>query len=449
MLLPEHIMNVIRRLENAGFEAYVVGGCVRDSLMYMTPHDYDIATSALPEEVKRVFADMKTINTGLKHGTVTVLSDGEPVEITTYRIDGDYDDNRHPQTVTFTKKLIDDLKRRDFTINGIAYNPVRSLFIYDPFEGAVDIGNKTIRCIGNPDDRFHEDALRIMRGLRFAVTLGFDIAFHTARSMHRNKELLRNISAERIFVELSKMLTGSNAKNSIYKILNEFRDVFAKIIPELTAAFDFDQHSKYHYLDIYQHMLKATENAILIAPGNLPLAVAMLLHDIEKPNCFSMENGEGHFYGHASMSADTADKILRRLKTSTALRERVVDIIRYHDMPLENNDKTLKRLLSKYGEDCTRDIILAHIADDLAKRQEYQTRCRDWYAMLNRIPKLMQTSCLSIKDLAVNGHDLTKIIPPSPLMGETLKFLLNAVLNGNLPNTYDELMNAARHYIDD
>lgn len=444
--IPSNITRILDMLESAGFEAYIVGGCVRDSLMGIQPHDYDITTSALPEETERVFSGMKLIETGLKHGTVTVLSEGEPVEITTYRVDGEYHDSRRPDSVTFTRSLREDIARRDFTMNGIAYSPKRGLF--DEFGGAEDIRRGIIRCIGEPEKRFHEDALRILRGMRFSASLGFRVEEGTAAAMLDSRGLLRNISVERVFAELSGLLTGRKSGGNIRRVLTQFRDILAEVVPEFRAGFDFEQHSRFHCLDIYQHLLASAEAAARIAPGELPLALAMLLHDIGKPERFTLdESGEGHFYGHAQVSADIADSVLRRLKTSTALREQVCEIVCYHDIPLPENDRQFRRMLSKHGEELSRDIAMAHIADDMAKKPECLPRCENWRRLIARIPEMAQGSCLSVKSLAVDGRALSGIVPPSPLMGEVLKFLLDGVVDGKFPNEREFLLQEAAKYI--
>lgn len=449
MEIPSNIVGILDRLEKAGYEAYIVGGCVRDSLMGIQPHDYDITTSALPEETERVFAGMRIIETGLKHGTVTVLSEGSPVEITTYRVDGEYHDSRRPDSVTFTRSLREDIARRDFTMNGIAYSPRRGLF--DEFGGAEDIRRGVIRCIGDPERRFREDALRILRGVRFAASLGFGIEESTAAAMEAHRGLLDNISAERIFSELSGSLTGRRSGHNIYRVMTERREIFAQIIPELRECFDFDQHSRFHSLDIYRHIAKSVQSASLIASGAenaLPLALTMLLHDIGKPGCFTLdEAGEGHYYGHAQASADIADEVLRRLKCSTALRERVCRTVKYHDVPLNDSDKAVRRLLMKHGEQGAIDIAMAHIADDMAKKPEMQARCEEWRAVIGRVRELAQTSCLTVRSLAVDGRALSGIVPPSPLMGETLNYLLSRVVDGDIPNEREFLMQEAAKYI--
>lgn len=449
MQLPSYVAKILDMLENAGHEAYIVGGCVRDSLMGNPPHDYDVTTSALPEETERVFSGMRLIETGLKHGTVTVISDGNPVEITTYRVDGEYHDSRRPDCVSFTRSLKEDIARRDFTVNGIAYSPRRGMC--DCFGGAEDIRRCVIRCIGEPQKRFHEDALRILRGLRFSASLGFGIEESTAAAMLDSRSLLLNISSERIFSELSGMLTGRESWHNIRRVMSVYREIFAEIIPEFKQCFDFAQHSKYHCLDVYEHCVCAAENAALISRSSdnaLPLTLSMLLHDIGKPQRFSLdENGEGHFYGHAEVSAQTADAILRRLKCSAALRERVCRTIKYHDIPLPESDKALRRLLSKHGKQAAQDIAMAHIADNMAQNPEYRERCAKWRTVLERMQTLSEECCLNAKQLAVDGKALSGIVPPSPLMGEVLKYLLDGVVDGAFPNERDFLLQEAEKYV--
>lgn len=449
MILPENISCALDMLESAGHEAWVVGGCVRDSLMGIIPHDYDITTSALPTETEQVFAGYRLIETGLKHGTVTVLADGSPIEITTYRVDGEYRDSRRPERVTFTRNIRDDVSRRDFTMNGIAYNPKQGYF--DEFGGAEDIKAGVIRCIGKPEKRFREDALRILRGLRFSASLGFEIEENTARAMHDTRELLNKISAERVFSELCGLLTGRNSHRNIFRVLTEFRDIAAVIIPEFRECSGFVQHSRFHCFDVYEHCVMSAQKAAEISADSecrLPLTLAMLLHDIGKPQRFTLgEDGEGHFYGHAAVSADIAEDILRRLKCSNALRERVCTIVRYHDVPLSDTDKSVRRLLRKYGLETVRDICLAHICDDSAKTPECAGRCGEWSAVLSRAEALAPSCCLTLKDLAVDGKALSGLMEPSPEMGKTLKFLLDEVINGNFPNEREFLLKEAAKYI--
>ncbi len=447
--IPERVQMILDRLESAGYEAYIVGGCVRDSIMGFAPHDFDVTTSALPEETEQVFSSMRVIETGIKHGTVTVLTDGIPVEITTYRVDGEYHDSRRPESVSFTRSLKEDIARRDFTMNGIAYSPKRGLF--DEFGGAEDIRRGVIRCIGEPERRFQEDALRIMRGLRFSASLGFGIEENTATAMLDCRALLKNISAERVFAELSGLLTGRNSDQNLRRVMSEFREIFAVIIPELKGTFDFEQRSKYHSLDVYEHSILAAESAARITKGQenqLALTLAMLLHDIGKPECFSIgEDGEGHFYGHAKISAEVADAILRRLKCSNALRERVCTIVKYHDIQMMNGDRLIRKHLAKFGEQTYCDIALAHAADDLAKRADYRGRSDVYFDLIERARQIASESCLTMRSLAVDGNALRGIVEPSPKMGEVLKYLLDGVVDGKFPNDREFLLQEAGKYI--
>ncbi len=440
MELPQSIAEILAKLEVAGFEAYIVGGCVRDSLMGIQPHDFDITTSALPEETMAVFAEYKVIPTGLKHGTVTVLFDGEPVEITTYRVDGDYADGRHPDEVRFTRSLSEDVARRDFTMNGIAYSPTRGLF--DEFGGAEDIRRGLIRCIGDPDKRFTEDALRILRALRFSAVLGFGIEEQTALSIRRNVGLLKNVSGERILVEVSKLLCGSNCG----EVLRGYPEVMAQIIPELAPCIGYEQHSRFHSLTLYEHLAEAVENC----PNEAGIRLAMLLHDIGKPMTQTEDDsGEWHFYAHAEKSAELADIALLRFHASNALRERVREIIRYHGMVPENTDRFIRRRLSKHGLALFRDIMLAHIADDSAKAEFAKERIPLWREIIRRAEEIdAQQPCLSVKQLAIGGKELAVLIPPSPKTGETLNYLLAGVLDGRFQNEREELLVQARRFLE-
>lgn len=434
-IIPDYVQTILGRLETAHHEAYIVGGCVRDSIMGMAPHDYDVTTSALPHETEQIFSDHRVIETGLKHGTVTVLSDGNPIEITTFRVDGQYKDGRHPQDVTFTTNIRDDLSRRDFTMNGIAYNPARGMI--DPFGGQADISRKMIRCIGDPDRRFGEDALRILRGLRFASVLGFEIEKDTAASIRRNFPLLAKVSAERIFSELKKLLCGVN----VLAVLLDYPEVFSALIPELRPMAGYDQGSRYHDSDLYTH----TARAVAAAPREPAMRLAMLLHDVGKPSCRSVgENGECHYYGHAEKSAATAGEVLRRLKCDNATRERVCEIVRYHDIPIELSEKYMRRQLAKHGERLV-DIFRAHIADDSAKQPFCLERIPKWQQAITLAEKIASgTPCVSLKQLAVRGSDLSEIVPPSPQMGRLLEKLLAEVIDGKLPNERGALLGRAR-----
>lgn len=446
MNIPEYVQTVINALEKAGYEAYIVGGCVRDALSGKAPHDYDVATSALPEETKRAVGGLKVIETGIKHGTVTVMSEGRPVEVTTYRIDGDYRDGRHPESVSFTRSLAEDLARRDFAINGMAYGRGG---LVDIFGGRDDLNRGIIRCIGAPEERFAEDALRIMRALRFSAVLGFEIEENTARRAAESRGLLRKVSAERIFAELKQLICGKDAE----RVLLQFPDILAEIIPELAPEIGFEQHSRYHDSTLYEHSARAVGavRAALAEAGAEPdeqsetaLGLAMLLHDCGKTRCQSRgADGEGHYYGHAGISAEIADGVLRRLKCSNAERERICGIIKYHDLPIELSGRFLRRQLAKRGG-LFRDILIAHIADDMAKREFCRDRIPKYREALKRIGEIMsEKPCLTVGELAVNGGDLKAIIPPSPEMGRVLNELLAEVIDGRLENEKSSLLRRA------
>lgn len=436
MRIPEQIAEILAKLENAGFEAYVVGGCVRDEIMGKTAHDYDITSSAEPQETERVFAECRVVETGIKHGTVIVLYKGLSVEITTFRVDGDYPDGRHPSNVAFSKSIKDDLARRDFTINAIAYSPKRGLI--DPFGGESDIRAQIIRCVGEPEKRFSEDALRVLRALRFSAELGFSIEDNTSRALFAKKETLEKVSKERTFSELKRLLCGENVKN----VLIDYREIFAEIIPKLKNVFDYEQNSRYHNSTLYVH----TARAVAAAPKSAEMRLAMLLHDIGKPFCRTTdENGEGHYYGHAAKSAEIAERILRELKCDNALRMRVCEIIKYHDIPVELSERIIRKRLARYGEELFCKIMQAHIADDSAKQDFCLERTkaeREAIAIAERISS--EKPCLSLRELAISGKDLADFVPPSPIMGEILRKLLEEVVDGTLANDRETLLSHAR-----
>ncbi len=439
MQIPYHIEEILERLENSGYEAYIVGGCVRDNIMGLAPHDFDITTSALPCQTEQVFSDCRVIETGIKHGTVTVLYKGTSVEITTYRVDGTYSDSRRPDKVTFTKNIRDDLSRRDFTVNGIAYSPRRG--ITDPFGGMRDIKTGIIRCIGNADERFSEDALRILRALRFSSVLGFEIEENTANAVRRHKNDLDLVSRERVFSELTRLLCGKDVR----RVLTDFSDVIAVIIPQLETTIGYDQHSKYHNSTLYEHTARAVE----AAPAEPALRFAMLLHDVGKPACRSVgEDGEFHFYGHAEESAKIAEEVLRELKAPNTLRERVCDIIRHHDAPVDLSKKTIRKALSRHGFERFCDYMYAHMADDSAKAGFCLPRietARQAVAIAEEINA--ETPCLTVKDLKISGRDLMEFIEPSPRMGKILSQLLSEVLEEKIANEKKALIKRAAEIV--
>ena len=429
--MPEIVGQVLTALEGAGYEAWCVGGCVRDTLLGRHPGDWDVTTNALPEETMAVFGD-RAFPTGLQHGTVTVRVAHQTVEITTYRVDGEYHDHRRPDHVTFTRSLEEDLARRDFTVNAMALDLRGNL--RDPFGGRKDLERGVLRCVGDPDRRFEEDALRILRGLRFAAVLGFSVDPATGVSIHRHGELLRDIAAERIQVELFKLLCGAHAAEA----LREYVDVTGVFWPELLPMVGFDQRNRHHCYDVWEHTLHALE----AVPADPVLRCTMLLHDIGKPACFTVdEKGSGHFYGHPEVSRDLADGMLRRLKCGTAFRETVVRLVAWHDRDISRTERGLRRALRALGEEDLRRLIAVKRADNLAQAPEF----RDTQAEIDRAETIMEellaeNACVSLKQLSVNGRDLMERGLSGPAVGQTLSELLDQVVDGKLPNERSALL---------
>lgn len=430
--IPPYAASALDRLTAAGHEAWLVGGCVRDFLLGREPGDYDIAASALPEETEAVFAGARLIETGLKHGTVTVVLEGHPLEITTFRVDGTYADARHPDRVTFTRSLREDAARRDFTVNAMAYHPDRGL--WDGFGGQEDLKHRIIRCVGDPETRFREDGLRILRALRFAAVLDFAVEPETERALRRTAPLLGQIAAERLSVELGKLLCGPGAG----RVLGDYPDILGVILPELPPMAGFDQKNDHHCYDLLTHTAAAVDSA----PPDLILRLTMLLHDIGKPETFTLrEDGQGHFYGHAKRSAAMADEILRRLRYPNRIRERVLTLIRCHDAPLEPEAKQVRRRLNKLGEETFFDLLAVRRADTLALALPYRSRTGtldELEALARSI--LAERPCLTLRDLAVDGHDLMALGCQGPALGRALRSLLDRVAEGSLPNEREALL---------
>ena len=438
MDMPKNVDTAINLLQSAGFEAYAVGGCVRDSLLGKTPNDWDITTSAKPEDMKSVFAEFRCIDTGIKHGTVTVVIDGEPLEITTFRLDGEYEDNRHPKSVTFTSNLGADLGRRDFTVNAMAYS--KKTGTVDLFGGQNDLKNRIIRCVGDPDRRFNEDALRILRALRFASALDFEIEEKTAQSLLKNRALLGNISEERIAKELLKLVCGKGAK----RILTDFAPVLFEILPELQPLYKNSHDNPHHCYDIYEHTLIAVES---IDPEPT-LRFAMLLHDCGKPAVKKFdENGVAHFYGHQRISAEISAQILARLKVSNKFRDEILFLVSNHDRwELYENTEKMPRYLSKFGLDGVLNLLKVMRADVLAQSPEYRYRL-DQIADAEETAKNLaaQKPCLSLSELQINGRTLMDIgIPQGRKLGAVLAQLLDEVIDGVTKNTQEALTTRAR-----
>jgi len=435
--IPEYVQKVLMILEKGGYEAWCVGGCVRDTLLGRIPEDWDVTTSAAPEETMSLFGDC-AIPTGLQHGTATVVMERQRVEVTTYRVDGVYLDHRRPETVSFTRSLEEDLARRDFTVNAMALNLRGEL--RDPYGGRVDLQSSILRCVGEPDERFEEDALRIMRGLRFAAVLGFTIDEETGESIRRKKELLREIAVERVEEELFKLLCGQSAAD----VLRAYPDVIGVFWPEILPMVGFDQKNHHHCYDVWEHSLHAVETI----PAEPVLRCAALLHDIGKPHCFTVDSdGIGHFCGHGNISRELADTMLRRLKCSTEFRETVVQLVDWHDREIPRTDKAIRRALRILGEQNLRRLIQVKRADNLAQAPAYHGRQAELDRGEEILEKLLaEDACFSLKQLAVNGRDMMALGLQGPAVGAALERLLDAVVNGEVPNQREELLVLAETY---
>jgi len=425
--LPDEVHTALTRLRAAGYEAYVVGGCVRDACMGRVPGDYDITTSALPEETETVFSGDRIIETGLKHGTVTVLLNGAPLEITTFRVDGTYSDGRHPDAVSFTGSLTEDLSRRDFTMNAMAFAPDTGFA--DPFGGQGDIADRVIRCVGDPETRFTEDALRILRALRFAAVLGFSLDPETAAAARKCGNLLRLVSAERIAAELTKLLCGGDAR----RVLTEYPDILGAVLPEMLPMAGFDQRNPHHVYDVLEHTAAAVE----AAPPEPVLRLAALLHDVGKPDCFTLdEAGVGHFYGHAKRSAAMADAVLERLRFDRARRERITALVLHHDREIEPTEPAVTRALSRLTPELFFELLALKRADTLALAPAYRGRTAELDRLEAMAKEILEKPvCLSRRDLALDGDDLRRLgVSPGKAMGAALERALEAVISGEVPN---------------
>lgn len=432
--VPKGARAIVMALRYDHHEAYVVGGCVRDSLLGIEPKDWDICTSAVPSQILYSFRDKRVIETGIKHGTVTIVMDDGQYEVTTFRVDGDYSDNRHPDSVKFVESIYEDLSRRDFTINAMAYN---SAGLIDPFHGREDLERGVISCVGDPDARFEEDALRILRAMRFASVYGFTIDEKTSRSIHKNKDRLLNIAAERIKTELCKMLCGKGILN----ILLEYSDVMATIIPELKPCIGFDQNNKFHEYTVYDHIAHAVAN---YNGTDIAVKVALLLHDIGKPCCYTEDYNGGHFYGHGTFSHDLAETALSRLRFDNKTKHDVLELVLHHDAIIEPTPKTVRRWLNKVGEEQFMRLLDIRMADILAHRKDTQEsrveKCISIGVLASEI--IEQNQCFKMKDLAINGHDIMTLrgVKEGKEVGCILNEVLDAVISGELKNDRAELI---------
>lgn len=432
--MPENARQIIKVLQEAGFEAYIVGGCVRDAILGRNPDDWDITTSAKPEEVKQLFR--RTIDTGIEHGTVTVMFDKEGYEVTTYRVDGKYEDHRRPTSVTFTASLIEDMKRRDFTINAMAYNDKDGLV--DHFDGIGDLQRKVIRCVGNPKERFDEDALRILRAVRFAAQLDFVIDDKTKEAIQNQAIYLKDISAERIHVELTKLLVSKHPERlrTAYEL-----GVTKVVLPEFDAMMQTEQNNKHHMYTVGEHTLAALKEV----PATEGLRWAVLLHDVGKPKCKTTDATGDHFYGHHEVGVDIARDILRRLKFDNATIDLVKRLVRWHDygMGAVPSLKSFRKSLSKMGADLFDDYTIVKYADIMAQSDYKREEKLQNLEGLKRYYQIImeEKQCLQIKDLAINGKDLIELgMKPGKELGEILQYLLEQVLEKPEWNTREQLL---------
>ena len=434
ILLPEKVNMIIKTIQAAGFEAYAVGGCVRDSILGRIPDDWDITTSANPQEIKKIFK--RTIDTGIQHGTVTVMMDKEGFEVTTYRIDGEYEDSRHPKEVTFTSNLREDLRRRDFTINAMAYN--EEVGLIDIFGGISDIEKKTIRCVGDARERFTEDALRMMRAVRFSAQLGYSIEEGTKKAIKELAPNLKNISAERIQVELVKLVVSNNP--DYLKVAYE-TGITAQVLPEFDLCMETDQNNPHHKYSVGEHILHSMKHI----EADKVLRLSMLFHDMGKPKAKTEdEQGIHHFHGHNEISENIAEEVLKRLRFDNDTLYKVRSLVFFHDYHPNLTDKSVRKFVTKIGKELVPFYLLVQRADVLAQ-SEYKRE--DKLAKIDEVSRIFdgiieRGECLSLKDLAVNGKDLIALgMKPGKEIGETLEHFLQMVIANPSLNEKEILLN--------
>lgn len=436
--LPEGAKEILGLLHESKYEAFVVGGCVRDSLLGMEPHDWDICTDATPDQVKSCLHDFNIIETGIKHGTVTVMSHDAAYEVTTYRVDGQYTDHRRPDSVSFTRNLYEDLSRRDFTINAMAYND--DVGLVDIFGGRGDLDLEVIRCVGDANERFEEDALRVLRALRFASTYGYTIAYQTSAAIHSKAKLLDYVAKERIYSELKTMLMG----RGVLTVLLQYKDVICQIIPELKPCVGFQQNNPYHCFDVYEHIANSVNN---YQGDDLVVRLTLLLHDIGKPLCYSENETGGHFHGHAKVSQEIAKTVLERLKVDNTTRHDVLELVLFHDLVTEVSPKFVKKWLNKLGEQQFRRLMQVRRADVMAQSgkglDERLMKCGNIEYLIDLV--VSEDQPFTLKDLAVNGYDLMDLgMPAGRELGSMLQRLLDMVIDGEVENDRYQLLDIAQ-----
>lgn len=439
--MPVGAKRIIENLTKHGFEAYVVGGCVRDSLLGYSPKDWDICTSATPEIIKELHS--RTIDTGLKHGTVSVVESDGIYEVTTFRVDGAYSDNRRPDTVEFVTDLKMDLSRRDFTINAMAYNDEAGVIDY--YGGLSDLAEHKIKCVGSAGDRFDEDALRILRAIRFSSVYGFSIEHDTSKAIHDKVALLQNIASERIRSELCKTIVFGH---SAADVLLEYSDVVSIIIPEIAPCIGFVQNNRFHKYDVYEHMVRAME---AYTGCDLSVKFALLIHDIGKPLCYTEDENGGHFYGHSVPSHDIAEQVVDRLKFDNKTKEAILELVLYHDSVIEPTAKTVKRWLNRIGAERLSQLLDVKMADIAAHADNTQTARINQYLSVREIAKeiIASEQCFQLKDLEINGRDIMSLgIEEGRQVGRILNYLLEGVIAGDIDNTYGALLKCAREIIE-
>ena len=431
--IPENAEKIINTLEEAGFESYVVGGCVRDSVMGRIPNDWDITTIARPEDVKKLFP--RTFDTGIKHGTVSVLMDKEIFEVTTYRIDGEYLDGRHPEKVEFTDLISEDLKRRDFTINAMAYNPKRGLV--DLFEGISDLEKGVVRCVGNPCDRFNEDALRILRAIRFAGQFGFSIDGETSKAISALAGNLEKISAERIRTELLKLLKSPHPE---YIRIAYRLGITKVILPEFDIMMETEQNTPHHCYSVGEHTIKV----MCGVNDSDDLRLSALFHDMGKPAARTTdEEGVDHFRHHQEISEEITVCVMKRLKFDNDTIKRVSKLVRYHDWTINYGKSNIRKTINKIGEEVFPEIFDLNYADIMAQSDfEREGKVENLRRLKEEYEEVMaKKECVSLKTLAITGNDLLKMgYKPGPEIGKTLSFLLDKVLEDPSLNTKEKLI---------
>lgn len=426
---------ILEALERAGWEAYLVGGCVRDMLLGRAAHDFDICTRALPEQTARVFRDIPQDDAGRRHGTVKLLLPQGDIEITTFRREGGYTDGRHPGWVEFVPDVQTDLARRDFTVNAMAWSPVRGYA--DPFGGQEDLKNKILRCVGQPRRRFEEDGLRILRGIRFAARFQLAVEDRTMDAMIALAPLTRHLAPERTFEELTGFLLAAQAEDIL-----RFAPILTALIPELASAVGFDQCSPHHAYDVYTHIAHVTQ----AVPAEPVLRWAALLHDIGKVPCFTLdENGRGHFKGHAQVGAQIAEAVLDRLKAPAALRREAVWLVAHHMAPMEPDERLLRRALSRYGA-ARLEALLALQQADMESKGTREHQAAPYFARIRAALEEMERNegRITLRALAVNGRDMMDLGLSGRQIGQTLDRLLEGVLDGRIPNDRAALLRAAK-----